>query len=99
MASGAPIASSNTAAMPEIVDDAALFFNPLDVNDLALKVSALLNDDELRQTMRQKAIRRSQDFSWELTARKTARVLKEAAPKERRMAIGINLNENTEGAR
>ena len=99
MASGAAIASSNTAAMPEIVDDAALFFNPLDVNDLALKVSALLNDDELRQTMRQKAIRRSQDFSWELTARRTARVLKEAAPKERRMAIGINLNENTEGAR
>ncbi|MEQ8711221.1 MAG: glycosyltransferase family 1 protein [Rhodospirillales bacterium] len=99
MASGAAIASSNTAAMPEIVGDAALFFDPLDVTDLAGKVSDLLNDDDLRKAMKQKAIRRAKDFSWELTAGKTARVLKEATPKERRKAIGIKLDTESDDLR
>tara|TARA_R110002110_G_scaffold56163_9_gene159874 strand:- start:271 stop:1449 length:1179 start_codon:yes stop_codon:yes gene_type:complete len=99
MASGAAIASSNTAAMPEIVGDAALFFDPLNVQQLAEKVSDLLNDDGLRETMRQKAIQRAGDFSWQLTARKTARVLKEAASRDRRKTIGISLDADAEGLR
>ena len=85
--------------MPEIVGDAALFFDPLNVQQLAEKVSDLLNDDGLRETMRQKAIQRAGDFSWQLTARKTARVLKEAASRDRRKTIGISLDADAEGLR
>jgi glycosyltransferase involved in cell wall biosynthesis len=98
MACGASIVSSNTAAMPEIVGDAAMFFDPLDVDDLAEKVCRVLDDGELRQKMSASAVRRSHDFSWEITAAKTASVLKDAAPGGRRALVLGNTAPLSEGA-
>lgn len=79
MACGAPIASSRSTAMPEIVNDAALLFDPNDVQAMADCLVRLLEDQELRRVLSEKAIRRAADFSWQETARKTADVLLEAA--------------------
>ncbi|OHC76681.1 MAG: hypothetical protein A3B62_07175 [Rhodospirillales bacterium RIFCSPLOWO2_01_FULL_65_14] len=79
MASGAPIASSNTAAMPEIVGDAAVFFDPGKVDDMASAIDRLLNDDELRRDLGRKAVERAKGFSWAKTAKSTLAVIKEAA--------------------
>jgi glycosyltransferase involved in cell wall biosynthesis len=79
MASGAPIASSDTAAMPEVVGDAALFFDPADVDDMAATLDRLLGDEDLRRRLGEKAARRVRRFSWEQTAAETLAVLKEVA--------------------
>jgi glycosyltransferase involved in cell wall biosynthesis len=75
MASGAVIASSNRAAMPEILGEAGLYFNPEDSAEIAEKISRLLNDEQLRGDLKAKALARAKDFSWAKTAKLTADLL------------------------
>lgn len=79
MACGAPIACSNTTAIPEIVGDAALLFDALDVNSMATTIGELLADPTKRGVLSDRARRRAQSFSWERTAAETAKILKAAA--------------------
>jgi len=78
MACGAPIACSNTAAMPEVVGDAAEYFDPGNVDSMALAISRLLDDEDLRRDLSEKALKRAKAFSWKQTAEKTLAVIKEA---------------------
>lgn len=80
MACGAPIACSNTAAMPEVVGDAAVFFDPADVDGIASSVESLMTDPQLRSTLGARAVARSAHFSWSLTASRTLAVIKETVP-------------------
>ncbi len=79
MACGAPIASSNTAAMPEILQDAATFFNPLDASNMAEVVETVMSDRQLRDRLSTNALKRAEDFSWVKTAQQTADVIKSVA--------------------
>jgi glycosyltransferase involved in cell wall biosynthesis len=79
MACGAPIASSNTAAMPEVVGDAAVFFDPENVDDMASAIGRLLNNDNLSRDLGRKAVERAKEFSWARTAERTLAIIKEAA--------------------
>ena len=79
MSAGAPIACSKTAAMPEVIDDAGLLFDPYSAFDISEKIEMLLNDAELRKSLGQKALERSRHFTWERTANETAKVLRNAA--------------------
>lgn len=78
MSAGAPIACSKTAAMPEVIDDAGLLFDPNDADDIAAKIERLLMDADLRRMLGEKALLRSQQFTWERTAHQTAHVLRDA---------------------
>ena len=84
MASGAPIVSSNTAAMPEILGEAAAFFDPLDQDDMAERIIDLLENEEARKMLSQQSLKQAQKFSWALTAEKTAAVIKSVMPEHRR---------------
>lgn len=79
MASAAPIASSNTAAMPEVLGEAALFFDPASVEDMAAALGSLLDDGDLRRDLSAKAAARARQFSWQKTARATLDVIRDAA--------------------
>lgn len=79
MAAGAPIACSGTAAMPEVVEDAGLIFDPYDADDIAEKIIALVEDEALRDTLAARGLKRSQLFRWTETARRTLNVLSDAA--------------------
>jgi glycosyltransferase involved in cell wall biosynthesis len=71
MASRTPIAASASSALPEILQDAALFFDPKDPEDMAEKIMRLLNDEELRVELMAKGSQRVSDFDWEKTAEQT----------------------------
>lgn len=79
MACGAPIASSNAAAMPEVAGDAAVFFDPLDSAAMAEAILRILRDAEFARLLSARGLARARQFSWELTAQRTADVLIEAA--------------------
>jgi glycosyltransferase involved in cell wall biosynthesis len=66
---GAPVACSNATGLPEQVGDAALLFNPDDPVAIADALAALITDADLRATLRDRGRRRSQEFTWEKTAR------------------------------
>ncbi|MEK9724361.1 MAG: glycosyltransferase [Rhodospirillaceae bacterium] len=78
MACGAPIASSNSAAMPEVLGDAAVFFDPNSVDDMTRVLSGLLNDDAGRKALTEKALVRSNMYSWDETKRRTVDVIRDA---------------------
>jgi glycosyltransferase involved in cell wall biosynthesis len=75
MASGCPVLSSNTTAMPEVAGDAVLYFAPDDAAALAKHMAAVLTDDALCADLSQRAVKRSLDFSWSKTAEQTAAIL------------------------
>ena len=80
MACGTPIVSSNRAAMPEILADAARYFNPTDVKDMAETILSVMENDEERHRLAALALRRSKIFSWEKTATETVSVFKSIVP-------------------
>lgn len=84
MSAGAPVACSNTAAMPEVIADAGLLFDPYDIDDISAKIDQLLRDSSLRKRLSEKALIRSRQFTWERTAQETADVL--------RAAVGNQIN-------
>jgi glycosyltransferase involved in cell wall biosynthesis len=52
MASGLPIAASNTASIPEVAGDAALLFDPLDPEAIAEAMLRLDGEEALRERLR-----------------------------------------------
>ena len=82
MACGAAIASSNTAAMPEVLGDAGLYFDPQDVDSIAGTIGRLLDDADTRVECGRKALGRATAFSWPQTVEKTLAVLHMAAGRD-----------------
>ena len=65
---GTPVITSNVTSMPEVADGAALLvdpFNPTDICDAMIKIST---DENLRNLLISKGLKRGQDFSWQKTA-------------------------------
>jgi glycosyltransferase involved in cell wall biosynthesis len=79
LACGAVVACSATSSLPEVVGDAALTFDPYDIDAIAAVMERALGDVELRKTLRQAGPGRAASFSWERTAEETARVYRQVA--------------------
>ncbi|MDP2812491.1 MAG: glycosyltransferase family 1 protein [bacterium] len=71
MASNVPVACSNISALKEVAGDAAIFFNPENINDIKDKIQELFDNQSLRESLKEKGIKRAGDFSWEKTAKET----------------------------
>lgn len=71
MASGTPVITSNTTALLEVADNAALLASPNSPEEIGHAMFKLCNDDELRLQLSQLGIARAQEFSWEKMARET----------------------------
>ena len=79
MACGTPVVASRSAAIPEVVGDAALLVDPLDAGDIRQGIERVLEDITLRAAMRQSGLARARLFSWDAVAAKVNRVIQEAA--------------------
>jgi glycosyltransferase involved in cell wall biosynthesis len=71
MACGAAVACSNTSAVPEVADGAALLFNPYNADEIARAMQDLIQLPELRQRMQRLGAQRATHFNWQKTARET----------------------------
>jgi glycosyltransferase involved in cell wall biosynthesis len=77
MACGLPVIVSNVASLPEVVGDAGLLIDPHDVDELTVGMWRILNDDELRDEMRDKGLRQAARFSWTRAARETLEIYRQ----------------------
>ena len=68
MACGQVVAASRTASLPEIGHDAAVYFDPTDVAEMARVIGRLLHDRDEYDHRRQLGLARAQQFSWQKTA-------------------------------
>lgn len=71
MACGTPVISSNISSIPEVVGDAGILVNPLDVDQIADAVSVVLSDRVLSERLRNAGVERARSFTWMRTAQQT----------------------------
>jgi glycosyltransferase involved in cell wall biosynthesis len=71
MACGTPVVTSNSSSLPEVVGDAGLMVAPMDVDALADAIMRLLSDEALHADLRERGLRRAQQFAWHTTAERT----------------------------
>lgn len=74
MAHGCPLASSNATCLPEVYQDAAAYFDPTDVNDMAATVDELLSNGELAADLVARGHKLLRTYSWRTMAEETLRV-------------------------
>ncbi len=65
MACECPIAAADATAIPECVQDSALLFNPLDVNEMTDAIYRVMNDATWRATLVARGRVRVQRYHWE----------------------------------
>ncbi len=75
MAAGVPVAVSRAASLPEVCGEAALYFDPLDVDDIAAKLAEIASSPATSQQLREHGRRRSLMFDWGRCANLTAEAL------------------------
>jgi glycosyltransferase involved in cell wall biosynthesis len=71
MAAGTPVIASRAASLPEVLGDAGMLLDPLDASAWADAVVKVVNDEHLRERMRNAGRLRAAAFTWERTARAT----------------------------
>ena len=71
MRRGVPVACSRASALPEVAGEAARYFDPYDVQDIAAALSELLGDPALGARLSAAGRERERQFTWEATAEGT----------------------------
>lgn len=74
MLMGAPVVSSNATCLPEVYETAALYFNPLDTDEMAAKINEVLSDQTLSSSLVTKGYTQAKKYSWKRTAKQTLKV-------------------------
>jgi glycosyltransferase involved in cell wall biosynthesis len=87
MACGRAVACSNTTAMPEVADSAALLFDPKSDAEMVRAMRDLLIDAELRTRMERLGLQRAALYNWDRTARQTLEVYCEVAGATHRAVV------------
>ncbi|MBI1353574.1 MAG: glycosyltransferase [Acidobacteria bacterium] len=77
MAAGAPVLSSNTSAMPEVVGDAGLLVGPQEPHRMAEAIRNALEDQHTAALMGGQARQRARRFTWERCALETKKFFEE----------------------
>lgn len=71
MAQDCAVVSSNTSSMPEVIGDAAEFFDPASPDAMAAAMERVAYDEALREDLRRRGRKRLEVFSWEKCAQDT----------------------------
>lgn len=71
MACNVPVIASNSTSLPEVCGDAAVLVDPSDIEGWTNALESMLSDNELRQKLIRKGIKRVKLMSWHITAKET----------------------------
>ncbi|MGD0339228.1 MAG: glycosyltransferase family 1 protein [Bacteroidota bacterium] len=76
--SGCPIAVSNSTSLPEIGGEAAIYFDPLNVDEMALSIRNIALDSTCRSKLQKLGYKQALKFSWDTMASETLDIYKKA---------------------
>ena len=74
MAQGCPVVSSRTSSMPEVIGEAAEYFDPDNVDDMSVAIEYVVYSSERREELISKGHVRSKMFDWTTCAAETMRL-------------------------
>ncbi len=79
MACGTPVVASRDGALPEVVGEGGLFFDPRAPDELTNHLQELLENTSLRNTLGHKGLSRARQYSWEQSARAVLAIFEKAS--------------------
>jgi glycosyltransferase involved in cell wall biosynthesis len=68
---GVPVLASNTEVFNEVYDNGAIYFDPLNPEDIAAQMNLIVKDSQFHSQMQQKSVERAHLFDWAETATRT----------------------------
>ncbi len=74
---GLPVASSSATCLPEIYQDAPLYFDPNSVEEMAEKISMILDNPILAAELAKRGKKQAAKYSWKRLAQQTLKVYEE----------------------
>lgn len=77
MTCGVPVITSNTSSLPEVIGDAGITIDPMDIKSLSKSMHKVLTDKNTRDLMISKGLERAKLFTWENAAKKTIEIYKD----------------------
>lgn len=83
MSSGLPVACSNRSSLPEVANNAVMYFDPENSNDIARALMQLIDSPDLRLDYVRLSASRAKQFSWESCAFETFSFVVDVAKKKR----------------
>jgi glycosyltransferase involved in cell wall biosynthesis len=78
MTHGTPLVSSNATCLPEIYGEAAKYFDPLNVDDMARAINEVLSNESLRLELVKNGYNQVKKYSWKTMAEQTNQVYLDA---------------------
>ena len=82
MAAGTPVISSNAASIPEVCGNAALYFDPYDIDDMAEKILKMISDQSVKTEYIKRGKTQVKYYTWQKTAFQTFEIIKDLLKKE-----------------
>ncbi len=77
MACGTPVVASKTTSLPEILGEAAIYFDPRNPQEMAEKIKLVLTDKKLYNELIEKGFRQVKKYSWEKMGEETKKIYDE----------------------
>lgn len=74
MSCGAPVITSNSSSIPEVVADCGVLIDPYNISNLISALGDLICNDNLKEELSIKGLKRAKNFSWIKTAKKTLEI-------------------------
>ena len=71
-----PVICSDSSCFPEIVDDAAIFFDPTDIESIKFQMEKSIYDDRLLLNLKKKGNNNLNNYSWKKCAEETEKLYK-----------------------
>jgi glycosyltransferase involved in cell wall biosynthesis len=78
MQCGLPVITSNTSSLPEVVGDAGILVDPLDVESMVFYAQKILTDAAYRTELSHASLLQAKKFSWTKTAELTVKAYQQA---------------------
>ena len=66
-----PVVCANASSLPEVAGEAAEYFDPLNIDDIAGKIENVIHDEGLRARLKDSGRERLTLFDWDKAARET----------------------------
>jgi glycosyltransferase involved in cell wall biosynthesis len=71
---GCPVIASNAASIPEICHDSAIYFDPLNTEQISTTIETTLGNEDLLRSKVQLGFQNEKRFTWKKTAIETLQV-------------------------
>ncbi len=86
---GAASLCSNTSSLPEVTGDAAILLDPTDKDAWVAAMLSIASNPAERHLLRDKAVKRAKDFSWQATAQQVLELYAEARLAPKRVVMPV----------